>query len=472
MTTIEIEDIECIEHLSIPIKPGVIVLRGANGSGKSAALEAIDKAMGGGGKVTPRDGARRGSATIGDFRLTATQKTNRSSGELAVESIQSRVDLARIVDPGLKDDEAADRERIKQIIGLMGVVARPSDYYDACGGQTSYAELAVDDDTDDPILLASRVKRALEMRARERERLADKEKGKVESLSVELEGVDLDTPCDKDKLAHESSQLHEQLIRLVDRKQEAAKRLGEAFAAKTKLESIEYDGPTVDKAMEDYASAQDTVGMLRRQLDDAERAEMLAKSALNAAQSHSQLVESCKQIIAEATDHESSTPTPTEIEEAQEKHNTSVKAVADGERVREALVREDELQKRAAHLSELTTEAKRYRRAAGSIDDVLSSLIGTGGVVRVEAGRAVCDTDRKRGEPMAEMSHGQRWTVAIELAAAASPEHGIVVISQEGWEGLDPTHRKLVRDLLLEKNLCAITAESDDGQLRVEEMNE
>ena len=58
MKTIEITDIGPVKHASIPIpeEGGIVVLRARNGRGKTKALEAIESAMTGRGKVDVRDG--------------------------------------------------------------------------------------------------------------------------------------------------------------------------------------------------------------------------------------------------------------------------------------------------------------------------------------------------------------------------------------------------------------------------------
>ena len=115
---IELQDVGPIHQLSIPLPEGggVVILRGKNDAGKSETLNAVDALVTGRGSIEKRDGSPRGSISLGEARLTVVKQQRRDGAELAAVSLDSRFDLADLVDPGLKDPEKADSFRIKALI--------------------------------------------------------------------------------------------------------------------------------------------------------------------------------------------------------------------------------------------------------------------------------------------------------------------------------------------------------------------
>ncbi len=102
MSTIELTNIGPIEHLVIPVpeRGGLCVLRGRNGRGKTKALEAVESALTGRGKLDVRDGALRGEVEAFGVTLKIGRSTRRT-GELEVQSLDGRLSPAELVDPGL-----------------------------------------------------------------------------------------------------------------------------------------------------------------------------------------------------------------------------------------------------------------------------------------------------------------------------------------------------------------------------------
>jgi predicted ATPase len=117
---VEIQNVGPIEKLSIPLPAsGVVVLRGRNGVGKSHALAAIDSLISGRGKPPCRDGAEKGLVEGFGARLTIG-RSQRRTGEAEVITLEGRLDISQLVQPPLKDEEAADRQRIKALVQLSG----------------------------------------------------------------------------------------------------------------------------------------------------------------------------------------------------------------------------------------------------------------------------------------------------------------------------------------------------------------
>lgn len=111
---IELDSIGSIRSakILIPKDGGVVVLTGRNGSGKSTALDAIQSAMTGKGKPPVMDMAKSGSVRVAGITMTVARSVRRQ-GELQVETLEGRLSIADLVDPGFVDPERADAKRIK-----------------------------------------------------------------------------------------------------------------------------------------------------------------------------------------------------------------------------------------------------------------------------------------------------------------------------------------------------------------------
>ncbi|WP_347245691.1 hypothetical protein, partial [Thermogutta sp.] len=166
MREVLIENVGPIEKLAIPLpEAGVVVLRGRNGVGKSHALAAVDSLVSGRGKPPCRDGAVRGAVEGFGAKLTIGRSTRRL-GEAEVLTLEGRLDISQLVQPPIKDEEAADRQRIKALIQLSGQSADLNAFESILPENVSLGELVPPSEQDnDPVVFAGRLKRALEAEA-------------------------------------------------------------------------------------------------------------------------------------------------------------------------------------------------------------------------------------------------------------------------------------------------------------------
>jgi energy-coupling factor transporter ATP-binding protein EcfA2 len=163
-----VRDVGPIQELKLDLKPGVTVLVGENGSGKSKTLEAVDALTSGSGKLQPRDGTLGGEVSGFGVRISVGHSTRRF-GDPRFVSLGERLDVAALVDPGLKSPEANDAARIKALVGLTGVQAEPALFYELVGGQEEFERLVKKSSIvlEDPVEMARRVKKDLEEAARQ-----------------------------------------------------------------------------------------------------------------------------------------------------------------------------------------------------------------------------------------------------------------------------------------------------------------
>lgn len=81
--------------------------------------------------------------------------------------------------------------------------------------------------------------------------------------------------------------------------------------------------------------------------------------------------------------------------------------------------------------------------------------------LRVEGGRLVCDTDRGV-EAFGELSPGERWRIALEIAVEQVGEGGLVTVPQEAWEALDSVNRAEIAEIAKQVGVVLLTAEADE----------
>ncbi|RMF88081.1 MAG: hypothetical protein D6741_19670, partial [Planctomycetota bacterium] len=142
------------------------------------------------------------------------------------------------------------------------------------------------------------------------------------------------------------------------------------------------------------------------------------------------------------------------VEEARRRHEAAIGS----ERARQLAAQAKE-HREAADDSRRVAES--LRNSAHATDDVLSDLVGrVTSRLRVEEGRLVCDTDRG-AEPFSELSPGERWRIALEIAAEQVGEGGLVTVPQEAWEALDPVNRAEVAEIARSVGVVILTAEAD-----------
>ena len=161
-------------------------------------------------------------------------------------------------------------------------------------------------------------------------------------------------------------------------------------------------------------------------------------------------------------------PAQEDVTAAAQRLDEAMAASDQGVHVRQAQERLREVREYGTRHKEEQQQAQRLRAAAAGVDQVLSEMVGAAtSRLRVEAGRLLMDTGRGPTK-FADLSTGERWTEALEIAAAALPRHGLLVAPQEAWEALDPVNRGIVANRVRHLGLVLLTAEATDGDLRAE----
>ncbi len=195
--TIEIKNVGPIEYLPIRLahgtaQGGVHVFRGRNESGKSTAIKAVGALMGSGDKLNLRRGATSGSvAGYGtSITLGGTTRVN-GDVELFVNRIEDVYSFDKLVDPGLKDGEAADKVRVKALISAWRVEPDAQTWRDLFDSPEQFEEIVQKKSlaAADPVDMAAQIKRDVETAARIAEQ-------KAEELLISLTATQQDSQYD------------------------------------------------------------------------------------------------------------------------------------------------------------------------------------------------------------------------------------------------------------------------------------
>ena len=475
MKTIEIKDIGPVSNITIavPDNGGICVLKGRNGTGKSRSLDAIEATISGRGKLNVRDGALRGEVSAFGAKITVGRSTLRS-GELEVVSLEGRMSVAELVDPQIKSPDAADAKRIKALIQVSGSsTPTVEEFYDIVGGREEF-DLHVGANAaaaDDYVQMADRIKRALESSARKQEDAAENLEGRARGV-LEQSAAPINVEMDASVLQSQLEASVKTLQSLQSQRDEHYRQVGKDKATREKITKLresagvlDLEGltaeakerrsireeweSTIEKIRNELTAAQDQLAHSTREESEAIRK---LESTLNVSNSIEQLESTLASEMTADIDED-------DLANATEAVLESRRAIENGALARQAVEKRKQAEGHAAEAGKLRKKAASLRVAAQETDGVLSRLVGQScSLLRVEHGRLVLGT-RRGTTYYADLSHGERWKVALDIAIHALGENGVLVIPQDAWEGLDQIARSEIANHLAERGVVAITAE-------------
>ena len=362
--------------------------------------------------------------------------------------------------------------------------ADPTLFFELFGGEQQFREIvkAASIDTEDPVLLAERIKRDAEEAARAEESKAEHAQSNSLAKMELAKGIDLEAESDAEKLQQQLEEALANYSALKSRNQQAATMAAEVDKAKLRIAELEeYRGPTAEEALAAFNDASNAVDEAQTRVHQLERELAEAKQQLEMAVEKRK---SCDALHKSAVHREQviqelsavierdrlAAPTEDELREAEERLTDAREAVERGaliRRAQEARREAEELHRVALSHAEA---AQQLREAAKGTDEVLSQIVArTNRRLRVEAGRLVLET--KRGATyFGELSHGERWRIALDIAIDAVGENGLLVIDQEAWEGLDPINRGELAEHVRGRGVVILTAEASDADSIVPEV--
>ena len=474
-----------VRHATIPIPEpgGLVVLKARNGAGKTKTLEAVESALTGRGKIEVRDGELRGEVNAFGVQLTVGRSTRRA-GELVVESLDGRLSISDLIDPGIKSPDAADARRIKALVQLANVLPSAELFYSLAGGRESFEQLVSTSAlaSDDLVAMAERIKRDLEAKARQEESQAEHAEGRARGAREAAAGVDLTAESDAAKLQAELEQSIRQESGVKAQSDAASKASLAAKVARDHLDDAEsgYSGPAIADAQSTETAAKDAVERTEQAVHDAEAALERARQAFSmarteyshavagrkAAEQHEALVKQWREQISASIP---AAPTAQQLADAAARVTQARQLVEQGALIRQAAKHLLEADQHAAAAAKHRKQAEQLRHAAHGTDEVLSEVIAkSGSPLRVEHGRLVLQT-RRGNTYFHDLSAGERSRMAVDIGIDAVGQKGVLTLSQEIFEGLDPINREALASHAVERGVVILTAEaSEDEEIRAD----
>lgn len=488
MSSIELSHVGPIEKLTIPCPEdgGVVVLRGRNGSGKSHALEGVESLY----SKSSRSGLRNSdgvpSGSIEGMGVTVRLgRVNTAKGELVCESLDGRVDPSQLVDPGIKDPQKADAKRLVSLIRL-GNVKVPAEKWAASLKEAADKVAVMDLVDEDPVVTADRIRRRLHEVAREQEKLADSEAAESASIAKLIEDTDLSSPHDEDELAGYLDSATSALAKAESKRDSYARAKVGIVEAEEKLagmvavdlkplrESLEKAKSEMETAENAVADIQAAIKKLHEQLTaasisrgSAEAGLLQAAKAVESAEKENEKRSVFLEAAAVTLPEMVSESTVEKLKVA--KHD-ALKAVQYGQTVRQAIATKAKSDALAKSAEAKQKSGEKYRSLAKSTDAVLEQALVDAGYnkIKIHDGRLCVESDRMQLEPFSDLSHGERWSMALDMAAAGLPKGSVLPVAQEAFEALDPDNRNRLNELAKERGLVIVTAEATEGELRAE----
>lgn len=476
---IALDHVGPIEHLSIPIPEGggLVVLRGKNGTGKTHALESVESLYSKEARKSLRkqDGVPSGTIEGLGVRVRLG-RTNTSKGELLCESLDGRVDPSQLVDPGIKDEVKADAKRLATLIRLAGVTISPESWCDMLGDAQRH--IAVDDLVSaDPVVVADRIRRRLHAVALQHEREATSKASEAGTLQKSVADVPQEGG-DKEELSRQY-EAASNAVAVAERARDNYMKAKESHdAAQEKIsampvidvqslvESCALQCGEVEHITNSIATIEQNLVDLRARLESAKQEMAHRQQRLDDATSRAdERAEMCAVIDAGLPE----TVTNDELDALMSARADAMAAVERGEVIRRAQLTRVEAEALERKAGELSEAAESLRALARSTDAALESALADAGFdkIKVHDGRLCVQSDRGL-EPVSDLSHGERWRLALDIASTGLPAGAVLPVCQEAFESLDPDNRAFVSGLAKERGLVIITAEATGGELRAE----
>lgn len=483
--TIDITNTGPIGHVSIPVPSdgGVVVLRGGNGSGKSTAIDAVN-ALTREGRITPkarvRDGQLAGAVEGLGRRIKIGLQRNAVLGELEVDAISDDVDVAKLVDPGLKDPEAADRARVKAalLLARIGVDVRP--FAELLGSEDALRQFCRAESlaATDPVEMATKIRADLHGAALVREREAAQRE--TQSATIR-ETIDEDVASglngEAARSEHQAAVMaRSELTTRAARAAEAAKQRATAERAIAECR----EGITVADAEEGVRAARANTVLLegeverarnvlaeaQRQLAVAKEQERSCVAQLDASKKLAETIARAKQALAEIRDVQA--PSAEEYSAADRRVTDATNALGVALRAEAAGIRLAEANRYAEEAAQARADAEALRQAARGTDGVLAEMlarVAPAGLTISDARLVLTLPDGSR-KFYAELSDGERWKIALDLAIDALGDARVLAISQLAWEGLDIDARREIDEHARRRQTVIVTAEADHDVVR------
>lgn len=490
---VRIENVGGVKTVELELaSPGINVLVGANGAGKSSTLNAVSRAYGAEVALEPRDGADHGTVDVDGVHLVV-KKVVRSTGRAVLE-LASTSHLADLVDGGgHKDPDARARCRNRALLALSRVPVT-EEAVAVLAGDPEIAEAALhrirEDLVDDVLTAAELTRRTAHAIARQREEDRDAAAGRAQAhehtAAEAMQALGGKANLSPVTLAEaeaaeralvakvEAARLGARQRRQLEQQQaEIRASLGEQAPDPAKFDDaialrraaiaehealLEQLGAELRALEGRIADARGELAMQREGLIQSERA---AKAERERAAAHTHQLQVLEQPVTGPTADD---VLALEVELAGAREATE-RARRSAEHAR-ALAASDEA---AAESKRHAERAEIVRALAVTVQDRMGRLLaGTAAEgLTIEGGRLhVIGEGGELLDFETRQSDGQRIYRAFKVAAVAYRDR-VVPLDGRLWTQLDPDRKLEVAKIAAELGLTVVTEEPTDGELGI-----
>lgn len=487
MSKIEISEAGPIEgtfEIDLSAGPGVYEFRGRRGTGKTTAISSIDWLAGHKVDITLHDGAISGK--VEGFGVVApVGGKKRRKGDFELDTIDAeKFSVTDILDPQGKTPEVRDATRIKAIAVLSECKADQKLYYDLAGGQKAFDALGIDV-SDDPVVLATRIKTAYDKVARAKENTAEAEAAHAAPLEHVPDGLNLNGESRLDVLGKARDEARDTFKQLSLERSSGIEKEQTIAEAKERLKAAKaaYTGPTVpdaarleEEAIEKGKQARARVSELERQLSEARSALEVCTAEYNAARkvveaagSHAAAIASLESLASETVDY----PEQSAVDAAGKAVDEATAAYDTGVRIRDVKQNQAKANGHRADEKAARKAAEEARNRAGKVFDVLAQSLKTKHlqIQSVDGNPRLFVKHPKRGKTLFDqvngLSDGERVDFTLKELIPHIESPGLLPIPQRVWQDLQPSDRENLHRLAVDKGLYLFGAQVDDGDLRV-----
>jgi energy-coupling factor transporter ATP-binding protein EcfA2 len=473
MSVVELKQVGPIESIKIDLPEGtggVKVFRGVSGAGKTTALKALSGLMGDKDALsglTPHDGCERGEVTGLGRSVKIGQRVS-TGGALAVPHL-SRVDISTLVDPRVIQPAARTKARVRCLVTLGGKTVTPKEllgeHYESYASDIDLDEIA---SAEDPVEMADKIKRAIDTRALERSREAERYQGMA--IAKRQEAGDIDQLAASLPYAEAVDQHANALqARANAEKQRSAFEAGMAKTAEIEKQLGEFgEPPDMDAIEKKIELAEQAIVFARARLAEAETA--MSNSKHERASAEQQIkalsaLQASKPVLCEPVSEDQIAA----LQQAEVEALERLKIASDIDRRRAALAEAKQLQQKSVDVSE---QSLKDRQIASEVQSRVQSALPEGPIKVKDGELVVVHGKRKKPIPIDDLSTGERWRVALEYAVAAVGEGGVVPVAQESWQALSPDLKQEIAEACKQRKVWLVSAEVCDGPLRVGDFDE
>lgn len=480
-----IQDVGPIHEYELELRPGVNILRGRNGVGKSTATRAVAKTIGGDeGQLSVRDGADEGIVEGPGVTLRIGHKMT-TRGEPAVE-LDHYGALDRLIDPRIKDPKARAKAEVEALLEFLDVRVDAEDIYRLASEEEQVAAavegLVVRSKGQVPILQAVlSIRQTAHALARESEKRLETEKARLQAQEEALGDLGWEKgevpdwaeypeeEMEELEAAHRQAEVQaarmrqaaEDRLALLDRQRQVRETMGEEPDIKAARQAVEKAQGEVERLKAELKAATERLGELEERRGEVEGAHDRWKQAQEILEREAE-----GPSMEEAADAESDAELAGEkLAKARERDRVKV--------VWDRLVGQREL------VGDRESEIRHFRAIAHGVASQTRQLLEGRGMPGLEIDPQKGITyagEETEGllRPWSDLSVGQRTRIALTIAAQRAEAQGwarVLPLDPGWWMSLQPERRQEIAEVAQEHELEILTEEpSDSDELSVEHL--